>query len=105
MIKISSSVLSVNNDNFEEEIKDAVKAGVDYIHIDVMDGKFVNNYTNGLEMLKKVKKATNIALDVHLMVENPQDYIDDFLDANFITFHVDAVNEETAKKIIKKLLG
>lgn len=103
MIKVAPSILSADFNNLEKEINDAVQAGGDYIHIDVMDGKFVNNITNGLEMLKRAKNATNVILDVHLMVENPQDYIDDFSDANIITFHVEAVNEETTWELIKKI--
>ena len=103
MVKIAPSILAADIENLEEEIKEVVKAGADYIHIDVMDGKFVNNTTPGIEMLTRAKKITNIPLDVHLMVQNPIDYIDKFKEADIITFHIEAVNETEAKEIIKQL--
>lgn len=103
MVKISPSTLSVKLENLEEEILDVEKKGADYIHIDVMDGKFVNNETLGYEMLKKAHDVTNLPLDTHLMVENPEDWVEDFLLSNIITFHLEAVNSETAEKIIEYL--
>ncbi|MBR4110326.1 MAG: ribulose-phosphate 3-epimerase [Clostridia bacterium] len=104
MVKIAPSILDVNMDDLENEIKDVVVAGADYIHIDVMDGKFVPNETQGLKMLKVAKKATDITLDVHFMVENPKEYMQEFIEnSDIITFHVEAADENTREEIIQLL--
>jgi len=92
MIKISPSILSADFSRLAEEIKAAEKAGADLIHIDVMDGHFVPNITIGLPVVKSIKKVTSIPLDVHLMIEEPDRYIEDFAKAgsNIITVHVEA---------------
>lgn len=103
MVKIAPSILSVSIDKLDKEIIEVEKAGADYIHIDVMDGEFVPNKTNGLKMLKIARETTNLILDTHLMVEDPQNWIDDFSLSNVITFHIEAVNSDTAEKIIENL--
>lgn len=103
MVKIAPSILSVSIDKLDKEIIEVEKAGADYIHIDVMDGEFVPNKTNGLEMLKIARETTNLILDTHLMVEYPQNWIDNFSLSNVITFHIEAVNSDTAEKIIENL--
>lgn len=103
MVKIAPSILAADFENLEQEIKSVEDAGADYIHIDVMDGDFVTNKTLGLEMLKRSNQATDLILDTHLMVENPIDWIDDFSKSDIITFHLEAVDEETANKIIDEL--
>ncbi len=103
MVKIAPSILSVSIDKLDKEIIEVEKDGADYIHIDVMDGEFVPNKTNGLEMLKIARETTNLILDTHLMVEDPQNWIDDFSLSNVITFHIEAVNSDTAEKIIENL--
>lgn len=106
MVKVAPSILAADMNDLEAEVKRIVEAGGDYIHIDVMDGKFVNNITPGLKMLKEARKATNITLDVHLMVENPKEYMMDFLEeADIITFHVEATKEEGIEEIIALLKG
>jgi len=72
MVKIAPSILSANFEHLEEEIKDVVNAGADMIHVDVMDGKFVPNETPGIEMYQITKRATNLPIDTHLMVKNPE---------------------------------
>lgn len=103
MVKIAPSILSVSIDKLDKEIIEVEKDGADYIHIDVMDGEFVPNKTNGLEMLKIARETTNLILDTHLMVEDPQNWIDDFSLSNVITFHIEAVDSDTAEKIIENL--
>lgn len=103
MVKVAPSILAANFEKLEEEIKDVVQSGADYIHVDVMDGEFVNNKTPGFEMYERAIKATDIVIDTHLMVENPEDWIDDFSKSDIITFHLEATDEETADRIIDKL--
>lgn len=104
MVKIAPSILAADMNNLERDIKEVASLGADYIHIDVMDGKFVPNETNGLTMLKSAKNATDIVLDVHLMVENPLEYMKPFIkDADIITFHVEAVDKFQTEEIIKNL--
>ena len=103
MVKVAPSILAADFENLEDEIKKVELAGADYIHIDVMDGEFVSNKTEGLEMLKRSNSATNLTLDTHLMVENPLDWIEDFFESDIITFHIEATDEETANKIIENL--
>ena len=100
-IKISPSILSIPLDKVAEKIE-KVENNIEYIHIDVMDGKFVTNLTNGVEMFETAKKNSNKPLDVHLMVENPVLEIEKYSGAEIITFHIEAV-EHTAKDVIEKI--
>lgn len=104
MVKIAPSILAADMNNLERDIKEVASLGADYIHIDVMDGKFVPNETDGLMMLKLAKNATDTVLDVHFMVENPLEYIKPFIeDADIITFHIEAVDKVQLEEIIKLL--
>ena len=89
MGKIAPSILSADFTRLGEEIKAVEKAGADYIHVDVMDGHFVPNITVGPMIVRAARKATDLPLDVHLMIENPEMYIDDFVKAgsDLITVH------------------
>ena len=93
MGKIAPSILSADFTRLGEEIKAVEEAGADYIHIDVMDGHFVPNITVGPMIVKAARKATDLPLDVHLMIESPEMYIDDFVKvgSNLITVHVETV--------------
>ncbi len=102
MVKISPSILSVELDNIKEEIK-SIENEIEYVHIDVMDGEFVNNRTHGLEMLERVHAATSLPIDTHLMVENPEDWLEDYSISNIITFHIEVVDYDTAERIIDYL--
>ncbi len=103
MVKIAPSILSVDVSKLREEVANLEKAGADYIHIDVMDGEFVPNSTMGLEMLEESNAGTNIILDTHFMVENPKKWIEEFSATDIFTFHVEAVDSETAHEIIQLL--
>ena len=92
MIKIAPSILSADFGRLGEEVKAVENAGADWIHVDVMDGHFVPNITIGPLVVEAVRKATRLPLDVHLMIENADRYIKDFVDAgaDIITVHVEA---------------
>jgi ribulose-phosphate 3-epimerase len=91
-MKIAPSILSANFAELGNEIKDVEKGGADYIHVDVMDGHFVPNITLGPMIVKAIRPLTTLPLDVHLMIENPSQYIEAFADAgaDYITVHVEA---------------
>jgi len=78
---LSASILSADFGRLAEEIHAAEAAGVDWIHVDVMDGHFVPNLTIGLPVLKAVRQITGLPLDVHLMISNPHLYIEDYIEA------------------------
>ena len=92
MIKIAPSILSADFSRLGEEIKDVEKGGADYIHVDVMDGHFVPNITIGSLIVEAIRPITSLPLDVHLMIENPDQYIETFAKAgaDIITVHVEA---------------
>ena len=92
MKKIAPSILSADFSKLGEEVKAVEQAGADYIHVDVMDGHFVPNITIGPIIVKAVKGVTKLPLDVHLMISNPYDFIDDFLQAgaDILTVHAEA---------------
>ncbi len=88
---IAPSILSADFSRLGEEIRAVAKAGADVIHIDVMDGHFVPNITIGPLVVSAVRKVTDLPLDVHLMIKNPDQYLDDFAKAgaDWITVHVE----------------
>lgn len=81
MIKLAPSILSANFAKLLEDVKKVEKAGCEYLHIDVMDGHFVPNITLGPGIVKSLRKDVNMIFDTHLMIENPDNYIEDFIDA------------------------
>lgn len=90
-IKIAPSILSADFSRLGEEIRAVEAAGADIIHVDVMDGHFVPNITIGPLIVEAARKSTKLPLDVHLMIENPERYVDDFAKAgaDYITVHVE----------------
>lgn len=104
-IKISPSMLASDFANLESELKKCESAGADLIHLDVMDGCFVPNITIGAPVIKAMKKVCRVPFDVHLMIEEPLKYIEDFADAgaDIITFHIESGSDadETIDKILK----
>jgi len=88
---IAPSILSADFTTLGDEIRNVEAAGADWIHIDVMDGHFVPNITMGPFIVEAVKKVTELPIDVHLMIENPDQYISEFADAgaDFISVHAE----------------
>ena len=91
-IKIAPSILSADFARLGEQVVEATEAGADYIHIDVMDGRFVPNITIGPQVVAALRKHTKLPLDVHLMIENPERHFQEFVNAgaNIITVHIEA---------------
>jgi len=90
-IKLAPSILSADFGRLGEQVIEATRAGADYIHVDVMDGHFVPNITVGPLVVAAIRPYTNLPLDVHLMIESPEKYIQQFVQAgaNIITVHVE----------------
>ncbi|MDP3152833.1 MAG: ribulose-phosphate 3-epimerase [Archangium sp.] len=88
-VRIAPSILSADFGRLHDEVKALETAGADYVHVDVMDGRFVPNITIGPLVVEAVKRATTLPLDVHLMIVEPEKYIDDFVKAgaSIITVH------------------
>ena len=106
MIKVSPSILASDFANLQSEVEKVEKAGADYLHIDVMDGAFVPNITLGAPVVKSIRPHSNLVFDVHLMIDEPIRYIDDFAKAgaDLITIHLESTDkvEETLKLIREK---
>lgn len=104
-IIVSPSILSADFANLERDIKLVERNGADWIHVDVMDGHFVPNITIGIPVVKSIKKVTTLPLDVHLMIENPEKYIEDFANAgaDILTFHYEAAKKENIKPLITNI--
>jgi len=100
---VAPSILSADFANLEKEVKAVATAGADWIHVDVMDGHFVPNLTIGAPVVAALKKISPLPLDVHLMIEKPEKFIDDFLKAgsDYLTIHVESTDQVEAclKKI------
>ena len=104
-IKIAPSILSADFANMATEIKRIEQGGADLVHCDVMDGVFVPNITFGIKMVADIRKVTNLPLDVHLMIVNPEKYVQEFAKAgaDYITVHYEACKDNLIEvlKLIK----
>ncbi len=100
---IAPSILSSDFMNIESEIHMLEKAGADWVHCDIMDGHFVPNLTFGPPVIAKIRKITNLPLDVHLMITNPDETIDWYIEAgaDWLSFHIEA--SETPEKTLKHI--
>lgn len=110
MIKLSPSILSANFVKLDREIKEMEENNIKYLHVDVMDGMFVPNISLGMPVIKSIRACTDLVLDVHLMIEKPERYIDEFINlgCDIINFHIEATEKhmeiiEKVKKAGKKV--
>lgn len=92
MVKIAPSILSADFSKLGEDVKSLERYGADLVHIDIMDGMFVPNISFGIPIIKSIRPITNLTFDVHLMIEEPSRYIEDFVKAgaDIITIHYEA---------------
>lgn len=103
-MKIAPSILSVDKKDYPRVIKHLEELNVYMLHLDVMDGKFVQNTTYDYQEVEKINKQTCLILDTHLMIEHPEDYVVDYIDAGstYVTFHYEATTQpENVIKLIK----
>ena len=102
-IIISASILSSNFRNLEKEIKALNFSGIDEFHLDIMDGHFVENISFGQPIVQTVRTLTDLPIEVHLMVDNPIEYIDSFVEigVNIFTFHIES--DDNPSKLIKRI--
>ena len=105
MTKVAPSILSADFVNLERDIRALSPAGADYVHVDVMDGIFVPNITIGIPVVAAIRRITALPLDVHLMIDRPIRYVDDFCKAgaDILTVHVEADTEENTRKALEKI--
>ena len=105
MIRVSPSILAADFANLEREIGTIKQAGAEYVHIDVMDGLFVPNISIGLPVLSCIRKVTDLTLDVHLMIDRPVRYVEQFCDAgaDIVTCHVEADTEENLHEALRRI--
>lgn len=106
MVKIAPSLLSANFMYLDKEVKAIKQYGIEYIHYDVMDGHFVPNISFGYSILSDLRKATDLYLDVHLMISDPAFYVDKFMEAgaDLITFHIEAMSDDNqVKELIRHI--
>ena len=103
--KISPSILASDMLNLGNEIKKVENSGAEYVHIDIMDGRFVPNISFGMPIISAVRGCTDLVLDVHAMIVEPDAYIDEFIKcgADILTFHYEALDNDRIVRAIQKI--
>ena len=105
MAKLSPSILSADFANLERDIHDIERNGADWVHVDVMDGIFVPNITIGIPVVKALRSVTDLPLDVHLMIDRPIRYVEDFVKAgaDWLTIHIEADQPQNTLAALDKI--
>lgn len=105
MAKVSPSILAADFVNLERDIHEIEKSGADWIHVDVMDGSFVPNFSFGLPALMAIRGVTDMTLDVHLMIERPIRYVERFVaaGADWLTVHIEADTQENTLEALRMI--
>lgn len=105
MAKIAPSILSADFANLERDIRNIAENGADWVHVDVMDGIFVPNITIGIPVVAALRKVTDLPLDVHLMIDRPVRYVEDFVKAgaDFVTIHIEADQPQNTLEALDKI--
>ena len=105
MAKIAPSILSADFVNLERDIRALKDNGADFVHVDVMDGHFVPNITIGIPVVAAIRKITDLPLDVHLMIDRPIRYVEDFVKAgaDYLTIHVEADQPQNTMDALDKI--
>ena len=105
MAKIAPSILSADFANLEAALHNIEENGGDWIHVDVMDGIFVPNITIGIPVVKSLRKVTKLPLDVHLMIDRPVRYVEEFVKAgaDYVTIHIEADQPQNTLEALKKI--
>ena len=105
MVKVAPSILSADFVNLERDIRALKETDTDYVHVDVMDGLFVPNITIGIPVVAAIRRITDMPLDVHLMIDRPLRYVDDFCKAgsDLLTVHVEADTQENTLAALKRI--
>ena len=105
MAKIAPSILSADFVNLERDIHDIEKNGADWVHVDVMDGLFVPNITIGIPVVQALRRVTDLPLDVHLMIDRPVRYVEQFVKAgaDWLTIHLEADQPQNTLEALDKI--
>lgn len=105
MAKIAPSILSADFVNLERDIRELKDRGADWVHVDVMDGIFVPNITIGIPVVSAIRKITDLPLDVHLMIDRPARYVEDFIHAgaDWLTIHIEADQPQNTLEALDKI--